>query len=168
MDFSNLHTTKADEEGTKFVPMHPDKVSGKLPFHIIMRSENSAKAIALSRAYAVRAMTSKEYRVTGMPDLDESIESVTKKLVCCTVSWFDEELKEPVFVLQGERLACTPENVKKVFSDPGLKWLREDALAYIKDDANFLPKGAPVSTTTPSASSSSVALSTPRSQSSAL
>lgn len=49
----------------------------------------------------------------------------------CTVSW--ENLH-----LDGEKLKCTPKNVKKVYNDKRLRWLHEQVITFVGNRENFM------------------------------
>jgi len=69
-------------------------------------------------------------------------------LAACTVAWegYDAKVQpavqagagDPHLLMGGERLPCTPEAVRKVYSHPGMRWLRDQAENFVGTRANFL------------------------------
>lgn len=53
--------------------------------------------------------------------------------VACTVSWSGIEIGE-------ETLECTPENVRRVYSDQAFKWLHEQVVAFVGNRENFMQR----------------------------
>lgn len=146
MDLSTLNTARLDEDGAVFVPRHPE-THQKLDISIRLRSSNCATVRAKSRAFMTALQTDREFKRTGIMDAEQVDRHGTEVLVACTVGWEN-------VTRNGEALACNDANARAVWSDPGLTWLRAQAQEFIAEAANFLPKDAPASTPTLSASSS--------------
>lgn len=155
MDLSTLNTARLDEDGAVFVPRHP-ATQQKLDFSIRLRSSNCAAVRAKSRAFMAALQTNPDFKKTGIMDAEQIDLHGTEVLVGCTVGWDN-------VTRNGEALACNAANARAVWSDPGLTWLRAQAQEFIAEAANFLPKDAPASTPTLSASSSLPARSTDQS-----
>jgi hypothetical protein len=74
-----------------------------------------------------RRMQRGNKRVTSEAIEAEGIELLT----ACTASWENIEI-------DGEVLKCTPENIKRIYTE--FIWVREQVDAFIGDRANFLSK----------------------------
>ena len=57
-------------------------------------------------------------------------------LVACTKAWHTGD-KPELEMIEGEWLACTPENVRRVYEE--LTWMKEQIDQEIGDRNNFLP-----------------------------
>lgn len=156
MDLSTLNTARLDEEGAVFIPRHPDSPYGKLDIEILLRSSNCATVRAKSRAFMTALQTDPDYKKTGAMDSEQIERHGTETLVACTVGWKN-------VMIGGKEFAYSPANARSIWGDPGWAWLRQQAQAFIAEAANFLPKDAPASTPTLSASSSLPARSTEQS-----
>lgn len=146
MDLSTLNTARLDEDGAVFVPRHPASQQ-KLDFSIRLRSSNCTAVRAKSRAFMTSLQTNPDFKKTGIMDAEQIDLHGTEVLVACTIGWEN-------VTIGGETLVCNAANARAVWSDPGLTWLRAQAQEFISEAANFLPKGAPASSPTLSASSS--------------
>lgn len=168
MDLKLLNTAALDEAGVDFVPNHP-ATGEPLDFAITLRSRNCESVRANARAYFHRLQASKEYRQLGVVDAVQAESTRTEQLVACTVGWktyADEAHKEsaPHLVIDGHAVACDAKAARALWTDPGLSWLRAQALAFTEEGEHFLPKTARPSMSTPSGSSSSAPTTTPTSQ----
>lgn len=91
------------------------------------------RRIDLARTRKLRA----EYASTGkMPQTDplEEIEDETDYLVASVLGWNLTRAGQPV--------ACTPENVRALLTDPRKKWLRTQVLAGVNKSELFITASA--------------------------
>lgn len=136
-DFASLDTSAAAEQGAVMTILHPVTsepllAGDKTPYTLTLAGEDSARLTAFDRAARDRALAraAANYgrRVKRMAeDLDKE---VLDRLVAATISW------APDFPLDGELLAYSPENARKLYTR--LPWLREQAFAFYTDLSNFL------------------------------
>jgi hypothetical protein len=73
---------------------------------------------------------------------DDIYKEDTDTLLACTVNW-------TIKVLRGEAFPCNPQNARKLWTDMEFRWLRERALQFIIQDANFLPVSSKISSAPP-------------------
>jgi hypothetical protein len=91
------------------------------------------RRIDLARTRKLRA----EYASTGkMPQSDplEDIEDETEYLVASVLGWN--------LTRGGQPVACTPENVRALLTDPKKKWLRTQVLAGVNKSELFITASA--------------------------
>jgi len=150
-DLDTLDTAANDEGGVYFTPVNPGTLE-PLNMRIKLRSSNCESVRAKSRAFVRKLQTSTEFRKNGAIDVEQAEAQATEKLVACTVGW--EGVK------YHDITVCTAENARRLYTAPGLAWLRAQVLEFIEDQANFLPKAGPASTATPNGDSASAAPST--------
>jgi hypothetical protein len=148
MDLAKLNTAHLDEAGAAFTPRSPLAPYEPLDITITLRSTNCTSVRARGDAFLRQLQTDRDFKRTGMLNADQLLEKQIEVLVACTVDWTGVEL-------DGELLKCTAANARRVWSDPGLIWLRSQAQEFIAGVENFLPSSAPSSTPTLSAPSSS-------------
>lgn len=60
--------------------------------------------------------------------------------VAITRRWWDENGPADAIVIDGEDVAATPENVRRVFTDPRTAWLQKQVQAAYLDLSRFFPK----------------------------
>ena len=149
MDLSSLNTAAADEGGVEFVPLHP-ATREPLDMTIKLRSANCESVRRKARALLKRLQSNPEFRKDGPIDPEFAEAQAIDRLITCTVSWSG-------VVYNGAALDCAAENARRIYGDPGLRWLRDQVSAFVEDQTNFLPKAVPSSTGTPSACSNSLA-----------
>jgi hypothetical protein len=70
-------------------------------------------------------------------------------LIACTLAW-------TIKTLDHQPFPCSPQNIRKLWNDPRFRPLREQAMGFLLNDANFLPQTSGVSDDTPVTSSLSV------------
>lgn len=63
-----------------------------------------------------------------------------EQTVAITRRWWDENGPADAMVIDGEEVAATPENVRRVFTDPRTAWLQKQVQAAYLDLSRFFPK----------------------------
>jgi hypothetical protein len=66
------------------------------------------------------------------PNREERDQDDVELLVVCTKAWTIDQR-------DGQAFPFTPENARLLWSDLRFLWLRDQAVAFIQTDANFLP-----------------------------
>jgi len=145
-DLSQLDTGNAAETGVAVALLHPKT---NVPLGIRIRvcgvdSEIYRSQVRKQQNRRTEAARRARGRVTVSAEELES--DALGILVACTLGW-ESDVKEgdgiktvPGLPVGGELLEFTPENVRKIYANPGYGWLREQVDAEIGDRANFLPK----------------------------
>jgi hypothetical protein len=150
LDFVQLGTVRS-EEGSPMTIIHPrDRkaqllADGKTPMTItLLGRESEPFRRALRQIQLNRAELQQDRRAMGEEDL---YGEDTDTLVACTIDW-----NIPKY--EGQKpFPCTAVNIRKFWADRRFRWLRERALAFIIDDANFLPLASTASPDMPVISS---------------
>jgi hypothetical protein len=139
MDFADFDIRRA-EEGVAMEIKHP--VSGKV---MVDPAANEPCAVLLmgadSSAYreaenAIIAAAAAERDKEAASSLNRLRGEVLERLVACTVGFRHVEI-------DGKAIDKTPAAFRAAYAR--LPWLREQALAFIEDRRNFLPKPPTVS-----------------------
>ena len=80
---------------------------------------------------ATRAYGNKKLQKQKQKQTIEEIEEVASRILAAsTVAWSDN------FVVNGERLECTPEKAEWLYTE--FTWVREQVDAFVNERANFL------------------------------
>lgn len=70
---------------------------------------------------------------------DEMIdEAGLNLLIGATIAWGSDGNGNQIR-MKGELLDCTPENVRKLYTDTKTQWIRKQVDLYLGNDANFFP-----------------------------
>lgn len=123
----DLTTLAVSSEGSVLTLTHP--VTGAdLPVKITLLGTDSPVFRKAQRAIVNRRLKqAKKPNLTAEEIEAEGIEA----LVSCTVSWEGVEI-------DGKKLDCTPDNVRKVYTDIRLPFIREQVDTFIAERANFM------------------------------
>lgn len=125
----------ATEEARRMTIVHPvtqqplrDAEGGEA--WIALYANDSEVARRHNRSVAQRR-TGHRARITGQDDLDAELAA---KLAAQTADW-------RLLTLDGEPLvvACTTANARALFAAAPMCWLRDQALVFVDDRANFAP-----------------------------
>lgn len=137
MSLAKLNTAVAAEQGAAVEILHPTtnlplgitfyvRGTDSAAFRDITRKQQNRRMEASKKSRTARSLTSEELDA-------ESIEV----LVACTAGW-EEGGRNEIELSDGEFVCCTPDNVRRVYSDPGFSWLREQVDREVGDRSNFL------------------------------
>jgi hypothetical protein len=111
-------------------PRYEDFVDSGI--RIEVSSKFSDEALKVMEDYRNRV------RLADEPPVDEAL---LDQLVSVTKRWWHAgETTDGIYLTPGELLACTPENKRMVFTDPGWRWLRNFVLIKYTGEANFFGK----------------------------
>ena len=136
-DLNSLDTSTKATEGAIMKIANPkngnllEDDDGK-PYTVTLRGRHSIQALDVERRYN-DARSQNATRLRGMPEItQEDIEEQNVyQLVACTVALYLPRV-------DGEVLECTPQNARKLWSDPRFRWLREQAFTFMQRDSNFV------------------------------
>lgn len=123
----DLSTLAVSTEGSELTLTHP--VTGApLPVKITLLGTDSPTFRKAQRAIANRRLKqAKKTSITVEEIENEGIDA----LVSCTVGWSGVEI-------DGKKLDFNPENVRKLYTDLRLPFIREQVDAFIAERANFM------------------------------
>jgi hypothetical protein len=133
-DISKLDTLSLSQEGVEMPVVNPrtkEPVRGSdgKVITITLLGKNSDVARAAMRRISDRAS---ERAMRGIKSTPEDRErDDTEFLASVTRHWTFTEM-------DGQSFPCTAENATRLWSDPRLRHLREQALGFVLDDGNFL------------------------------
>lgn len=129
MDILTLKTSKADA-GAVLTLKHP-ATEEPLAMTITLLGTDSAKSRAIQRRKQ-QATIDRMAKGRNAQKLDAGklTEETVEDLIELTTGWtgFEEG---------GVALECSAENKRRIYSDPGLAWVKEQAADFIGDRANF-------------------------------
>ncbi|MDH7787650.1 hypothetical protein QBD01_003677 [Ochrobactrum sp. 19YEA23] len=134
MDLASLAVT---HEGQTLQLRHPIegtilKTEDDEPITITLVGTDSDVFRKAQRTILDRRLNQKGKTKLSAAELEE--EAVTT-LISCTLGWSG-------IVLDGEELAFSAENVRKLYSRTDLPWIRDQVDEFIADRANFLKPSA--------------------------
>lgn len=90
---------------------------------------------ARKRLARIKGMNIAKAFAEGDPEQEE--EDVIAYLVACTLAWRSPEQPDRI-VVGGAPLDCTPANVRRVYEDPRLAWIRRQVRDFLEDADNFI------------------------------
>ena len=145
MALAALNTKTAADQGILVDIVHP---STQIPLGIRFRVLGTDSDVfrRISREQQ-RRQTEKQRKSRGIylapPEEQES--NGLELLTALTIGWEqdivtdDKTITKPELELnEGEFIACTPENIRRIYSDPGFSWLKEQVDSAIGDRRSFL------------------------------
>jgi hypothetical protein len=99
---------------------------------IELYSRDSAKGREQARRNQIKRLASRQRKKSEIVEITE--EEQTDMLVALTSSWH-------LVSLDGKALKvdCTPDNVRDLYTEPAMAWLRDQVENFTWDRANFLP-----------------------------
>lgn len=133
----NLETTdisNAADAGFEFQLIAPD--GSALEGWITVRGIDS-EAYEAAQTEIERAWREELQRTRRALTSQEQEERATQLLIAATVSW-----RGPFFETSKGPVACTPNEMRRIYSHRGWRWIREQVDRKIHDRANFLPRAA--------------------------
>lgn len=80
-----------------------------------------------------REQITKAIETKKVDEEDDTSDIELRLLVACTISWEGIEW-------EGDPMECTPENVRKLYSNPQLGWLKRQVDRFIHSTGNYLGK----------------------------
>jgi hypothetical protein len=133
MDLSKLKTSKSDV-GAVLQLLHPETEEHLKGMSVTVLGQDSAvyRKILLARQQATLNRMSKGKKAAEL-NAEKLTEDTIDDLVKMTISWIG-------FELDGKKLDCTPENVKSIYADPELSWLKDQVASFVGDRSNFFGK----------------------------
>jgi hypothetical protein len=140
MSLSELNTKAAADHGVEVEILHP-KTNASLnpPVFITILGTDSETYRRHQRKVQNRRLENLGNRRRKVKTAEEIETEEIETLAVCTVAWRtgdDHRLElEP-----GQMFDCTLENVKKLYTDPGFTWLRDQVDLEMGDRANFLKR----------------------------
>jgi hypothetical protein len=147
-DLAQIGTVRADE-GVPLVVIHPVQrrpilLDNGEPVTVTLLGRSSEafrdvlRSIQLRRAGVAK-------RGETLTD-DDLFREDTDTLAACTVTW-------TIPTLDGQPFPFNQRNNRKLWNDARFRWLRDRALAFLMEDANFLPLASLNSKDTPDTTS---------------
>lgn len=136
MDLRQLDTAKLANSGVELqlrhpgtgMPLYSGSGDGKTKVAITLRGADSPEFLSI-KDNSIDKRVKARGRVN--PSMAEERQFEIDMLVACTISWTGIEL-------DGKPLECSPENVKALYSQPGLKWITDQVDRFVGDRGNFL------------------------------
>jgi hypothetical protein len=127
-DLNSLKPVKADD-GAIFQVFHPEYEEAIVGMTITLLGQDSKvyRKIQLAKQQAALNRISKGKRAVDL-DAEKLAEDSVDDLVKLTVAWTG-------FTLDGAALDCTPENVKRVYTE--WAWIKEQVQEFVADRSNF-------------------------------
>jgi hypothetical protein len=127
MDFAKLNETEHADKGAVLKNIKaPDGKTVIDGVEIRLLGENSTVGRA-AQSLMRKTMTTRS--LLDVP-IDDQHAKMTDKLVSLTISWKGIDM-------DGKEYACTPENARALYSNPGYEWLRLQVIGFIQDASNF-------------------------------
>lgn len=148
MALAALNTKSAADRGVKIDILHP---ATWLPLGIrftVLGTDSAAYKGVVRRQQERNLEMAKKQRGRLQLTAEMQEADALEILVTCTTGWerdvADDQGKvtgvdSTIESNEGEFLEFTPENVRRIYADPGYAWLREQIDREIGDRRNFLP-----------------------------
>jgi hypothetical protein len=135
-DLATLDTLAKSQIGADMEIIHPAnrapvKGDNGQPLTITLLGRSSDVFQAMSRRI-MQERVAKSGRGINLTQDDIERENV-ELLTACTVRWTE-------FSIDGTPFPWTPDNARRLWSDPRWRWLSEAAFKFIHDDGNFLAR----------------------------
>lgn len=139
MDLSKLDVVAGANAGYECELLHP-ATAKPLGIFIKLRGHDSDEAKAVSSAQRQRridaAAAGKASMFSMLPTAEVEANAI-ELLAACTFAWRDASLDvADVIEVDGEKLPCTPDNVKKIYR--GYPWIVEQVDGVVSNRANFI------------------------------
>lgn len=130
MDLNSLKTVKADKGATMEV-VHPatEEVIPGLTITLLGHDSAVYRKIQNAKNQAIINRMTKGKKIVDL-DVEKLAEATIDDLVKLTVKWTG-------FEMDGKPLEPTPENFALVYNDPLLAWIKDQALEFVANRANF-------------------------------
>jgi len=127
-DLNSLKPVKADD-GAIFQVVHPESEEAIPGMTITLLGQDSKvyRKIQLAKQQALLNRIAKGKKVADL-DAEKMAQDGIDDLVQLTTAWTG-------FTLDGAALDCTPENVKRVYTE--WAWIKEQVQEFVADRSNF-------------------------------
>lgn len=133
-----LNTQEKAEKGIEIEILHP-KTNVPLGIFITVLGTDSETYRQISRKNQNRRLESVRRGRPSTQSAEEIELEAINTMAACTVSWRTGDV--PKLELEPKKMfECNFENAKKLYSDPGFTWLRDQVNQEGGDRANFLEK----------------------------
>lgn len=129
MDFSKLNATKLGDDGavfSKIIGLDHKPLKGVSVTLLGANSRVGRTAISL-------ALKQRVENSDFVDSIDARRERQLNRMAALTTDWSGIDM-------DGKEYPCTPENVRKLYSDPAYEWFYAQVIEFVEDTANFLPK----------------------------
>ncbi len=144
MDLNSLKPVMADD-GAVLNIAHPEteEVIEGMTITLLGQDSKVYRKIQLAKQQTALNRISKGKKAVDF-DAEKLAEDSIDDLVKLTVSWTG-------FTLDGDKLECTPDNVRKVYSE--WVWIKEQVAEFVAERANFFRPNATTTNTVRKANS---------------
>ena len=138
MDLNSLKPVMADD-GAVLNIVHPEteEVIEGMTITLLGQDSKVYRKIQLAKQQTALNRISKGKKAVDF-DAEKLAEDSIDDLVKLTVSWSG-------FKLDGDKLDCTPDNVRKVYGE--WVWIKEQVSEFVAERANFFRTNAPTTNT---------------------
>lgn len=138
MDLNSLKPLMADD-GAVLSLVHPEteEVIEGMTITLLGQDSKVYRKIQLAKQQTALNRISKGKKAVDF-DAEKLAEDSIDDLVKLTVSWTG-------FTLDGDKLECTPDNVRKVYGE--WVWIKEQVAEFVAERANFFRTNTPTTNT---------------------
>jgi hypothetical protein len=138
MDLNSLKPVMADD-GAVLNIVHPEseEVIEGMTITLLGQDSKVYRKIQLAKQQTALNRISKGKKAVDF-DAEKLAEDSIDDLVKLTVDWTG-------FTLDGSKLDCTPDNVRKVYGE--WAWIKEQVAEFVAERANFFRTNAPTTNT---------------------
>ncbi|WP_321532265.1 hypothetical protein [uncultured Desulfuromonas sp.] len=149
MDLATLNTAQNADTGIEIEIFHPTTGEPIGLTIMVLGSDSQAYIDAERKINKRRNEQAKRTRdLSAGLDYDQLQAAVTEKMVACFVNW--KTADGAPLKLNGTGLESSKDNFRKVITDRGFFWLRQQVQQAMDNVANFLPSSASSSSPQPS------------------
>lgn len=129
------------ESKTRVLEIPDPRVIARKPVASKFRIEISSLRSERAREAVVRHREMLTLRDGAIDENDPALDDfLREQVVACTTRWWQTDRSEDGLLLNGEVLACTPENVRTVYQTPELAWLYRYVHENVFNTADFFGK----------------------------
>lgn len=144
MALSALNTGENANKGRAIDLLHPaTQVPIGIRFFVLGSDSKEFKRITRKQQAEMLEKQKKTRRGVYMPTPEEREQNELELLTAMTIGWeevaADGTVRGEIELNDGEFVPFTPEAVKKIYSDNGFSWIREQIDSEIGDRSDFLP-----------------------------
>ena len=135
MDLSSFEVVSGSNEGSKIVIRHPitggelSDDNGQVTITVLgEQSDVYQKALKASVNRRLAMQSKRKGNIVTLEEMEADEQSL---LVVSVKAWEN-------IVIDGEKLECTPANIRKLFGDKRMKWMKDQVVEATRDDKNFM------------------------------